>query len=36
MAVTLVLDRLQNGHTSHINVEFPFRLVTRESCREIL
>lgn len=33
MAVKVLLDRMQRGHTEKIRVEFPSRLVVRESCR---
>ena len=36
MAVTLILDRIHGGHSSLINVEFPFRIISRESCKAIL
>ncbi|MCC8102563.1 MAG: LacI family transcriptional regulator [Clostridiales bacterium] len=32
MAVKVLLDRIQKGHTEKIRVEFPSRLVIRESC----
>ncbi|MCC8137031.1 MAG: LacI family transcriptional regulator [Clostridiales bacterium] len=31
-AVKVLLDRIQKGHTEHLRVEFPSRLVIRESC----
>ncbi len=33
MAVKVLLDRIQRGHTEKIRVEFPSRLIVRESCR---
>ncbi len=35
MAVTLLLDRINGGHSSFIKVEYPFQIVKRGSCREI-
>lgn len=34
MAVTLLLDRIHGGHSSLISVEFPFQIISRESCRQ--
>ncbi|MDO4548269.1 MAG: LacI family DNA-binding transcriptional regulator [Clostridia bacterium] len=32
MAVTLLLDRIRLGHSGNVRVEFPCRVVVRESC----
>lgn len=32
LAVNLLLDRYQGNHQEHIRMEFPFRLIVRESC----
>ena len=32
MAVKILLDRINKGHTSAVNIEFPTELVKRESC----
>lgn len=35
MAVRILLDRINKGHTSTINIEFPTELVKRESCSSV-
>lgn len=35
MAVNMLLDRVNGGHTSHIKVDFPYKIVKRESCRAL-
>ncbi|MCH5265851.1 MAG: LacI family DNA-binding transcriptional regulator [Lachnospiraceae bacterium] len=32
MAVTLLLDRINKGHSENIRIEFPCRIVNRDSC----
>ena len=34
-AVTVLLDRVNGGHSSYIKVEFPFQIVKRGSCRAL-
>lgn len=35
MAVTILLDRVNGGHSSYIKVEYPYQIVKRESCRSL-
>lgn len=35
MAVTLLLNRVEGGHSCPVVVEFPFQLIHRESCRKL-
>ncbi|KMW12332.1 LacI family DNA-binding transcriptional regulator [Enterocloster citroniae] len=35
MAITMLRDRVEGGHTSKIKVEFPFQIVKRGSCRPL-
>ena len=32
MAVTLLCDRMSGNHSEHVRIEFPCRLIKRESC----
>ncbi|MCI8510576.1 MAG: LacI family transcriptional regulator [Lachnospiraceae bacterium] len=35
MAVVMLLDRVNGGHTSHVTVQFPYTIVKRGSCRAL-
>ena len=35
MVVSILLNRIEGSHTSHVKILFPYRIVRRESCKKI-